>query len=38
MYHVKIKASKGSTPYFEDARSDEKRWLGVFFTPEIITP
>jgi hypothetical protein len=37
MYRVKIQAAKGSTPYFEDAQSDEKRWLGVFFTPEIIT-
>ncbi len=38
LYRVKIKASKGSTPYFEGEKSDEKRWLGVFFTPEIISP
>jgi hypothetical protein len=38
LYRVKIKASKGSTPYFENEKSDEKRWLGVFFTPEIISP
>jgi len=36
MYRVKIQAAKGSTPYFEDAQSDEKRWLGAFFTPELI--
>ena len=38
LYRVKIKASKGSTPYFESEKSDEKRWLGVFFTPELISP
>jgi len=38
IYRVKIKASKGSTPYFQSEKNDEKRWLGVFFTPEIISP
>ncbi|MBN1222481.1 MAG: hypothetical protein JXB23_04495 [Candidatus Aminicenantes bacterium] len=31
LYKIKIKASKGSIPYFEDKRSMEKRYLGVFF-------
>lgn len=38
MYRVRIKASKGASPYFEDNQTDEKRWLGVFFTPELRTP
>ncbi|MHB8055609.1 MAG: hypothetical protein ACYDH3_10220 [Candidatus Aminicenantales bacterium] len=38
MYRVRIKASKSSTPYFEDGQGNEKRWLGVFFTPELISP
>jgi len=38
MYRVRIKASASSSPYFEDEKSDEKRWLGVFFTPELISP
>lgn len=38
MYRVRIRADKGASPYFEDDKSDEKRWLGVFFTPELITP
>ncbi|MCX6566994.1 MAG: hypothetical protein NTW38_11335 [Candidatus Aminicenantes bacterium] len=38
MYRVRIKAAKGSIPYFEDGKSDERRWLGVFFTPELISP
>jgi len=31
LYKIRIKASKGSIPYFEDRRSLEKRNLGVFF-------
>ena len=38
MYRVRIKAAKGSIPYFEDKKSDERRWLGVFFTPELVSP
>jgi hypothetical protein len=38
MYRVRIKAAEGSIPYFEDNKSDERRWLGVFFTPELISP
>jgi hypothetical protein len=35
LYKLKIKASKGSIPYFEDEQSLEKRFLGVFFELEI---
>ena len=35
LYKLKIKASKGSIPYFEDEQSLEKRYLGVFFEFEI---
>ncbi len=35
-YRVKIKAAKGSTPYFEQAASLERRWLGVFFELEVV--
>ncbi len=31
LYKIKIRASKGSIPYFEDESSLEKRYLGVFF-------
>lgn len=31
LYRIKIGASKGSIPYFEDQSSLEKRYLGVFF-------
>jgi len=31
LYRIKIGASKGSIPYFEDRQSMEKRYLGVFF-------
>jgi hypothetical protein len=31
LYRIKIGASKGSIPYFEDKQSMEKRYLGVFF-------
>ncbi len=38
LYRIKIKASKGSIPYYESMGSREKRHLGVFFeikiTPE----
>ena len=36
LYRIKIGASKGSTPYFENETSDEKRFLGVFFEIEIV--
>lgn len=36
LYKIKIKASKGSIPYYEDGESDERRFLGVFFGLEII--
>jgi len=37
LYKIKIKASKGSIPYYEDKNSMEKRHLGVFFELEILT-
>lgn len=36
LYRLKIKAAKGSIPYFEDPLSDERRVLGVFFELELI--
>lgn len=36
LYRLKIKASKGSIPYFENSISDERRVLGVFFELELI--
>jgi len=36
LYRMKIKASKGSTPYFENESSKERRYLGVFFELEIV--
>ena len=36
LYKIKIKAAKGSIPYYEDESSDERRYLGVFFEIEII--
>lgn len=36
LYRLKIKASKGSIPYFEDPTSNERRVLGVFFELELI--
>jgi len=36
LYKIKIKASKGAIPYLEDQKSDERRFLGVFFEIEII--
>lgn len=36
LYQLKIKAEKGSIPYFEEQSSDERRFLGVFFKIEII--
>jgi hypothetical protein len=35
-YRIKVKAAKGSTPYFEQEASLERRWLGVFFELEVI--
>jgi len=36
LYRLKIRASKGSIPYYEDKQSQERRFLGVFFELEII--
>lgn len=36
LYRIKIKAEKGSIPYFEDEQSLERRHLGVFFELELI--
>jgi hypothetical protein len=35
-YRIKIRAAKGSKPYYENETSQERRWLGVFFEPEIL--
>ncbi|MBN1273096.1 MAG: hypothetical protein JXB26_12575 [Candidatus Aminicenantes bacterium] len=35
LYTFKIRAEKGSIPYFEDKKSDERRYLGVRFYPEL---
>ena len=36
LYHLKIKADKGSIPFFEDETSSERRYLGVFFSLELV--
>jgi hypothetical protein len=36
LYRIKIKAGKGSIPYYENRSSGERRYLGVFFEPELI--
>ncbi len=35
-YRMKIKAAKGSIPYYEDQKSMEKRYLGVFFELDLV--
>ena len=35
-YRIKLRAAKGATPYYEDRRSTDRRWLGVFFLPEVV--
>ena len=35
-YRVKVKAAKGSMPYYEGETSLERRWLGVFLEPEVL--
>ncbi|MCK4495728.1 MAG: hypothetical protein KAU91_05215, partial [Candidatus Aminicenantes bacterium] len=35
LFRIKIKASKGSIPYYEFEAGKEKRFLGVFFEIEI---
>lgn len=35
-YRIKVRAAKGSTPYFEQSSGKERRWLGVFFELEVI--
>jgi hypothetical protein len=36
LYRIKIKASKGSIPYFEMETSRERRFLGAFFEIDIV--
>ena len=36
LYRIKIRASKGSTPYYESETSKERRFLGVFFEMNIV--
>jgi hypothetical protein len=36
LYHIKIKAAKGSIPHYEDEDNLERRILGVFFEMELI--
>ncbi|MGB8953358.1 MAG: hypothetical protein WCC06_11920 [Candidatus Aminicenantales bacterium] len=36
LYKIKVKAAKGSTPYFESGDSLERRYLGVFFELELL--
>jgi len=36
LYRFKIKADKGSIPYYESEASKERRWLGVFFELEVV--
>jgi hypothetical protein len=36
LYPIKIKAAKGSIPYFENESALERRYLGVFFALELI--
>ncbi|MDH7512944.1 MAG: hypothetical protein QHH14_08360 [Clostridiales bacterium] len=35
-YRIKIKAAKGSIPYYEDQASKERRYLGVFFELNLV--
>jgi hypothetical protein len=35
-YRMSIRADKGAFPYYEDRKSSDRRWIGVFFTPEVI--
>ena len=35
-YRMSIRADKGAFPYYEDRKSGDRRWIGVFFTPEVI--
>lgn len=35
-YRMKIKAAKGSIPYYEDPKSLERRYLGVFFELDLV--
>jgi len=36
LHKIKIRASKSSTPYFEEPTSDERRILGVFFSIDVV--
>ena len=35
-YRIKIRAAKGSKPYYENESGLDRRWLGVFFEPEVL--
>jgi hypothetical protein len=35
-YNIKLRAAKGASPYYEDRKSPDRRWLGVFFLPEVV--
>jgi len=37
LYHIKIKAAKGSIPHYEDEDNQERRELGVFFEMDLIS-
>jgi hypothetical protein len=36
LFRLKIKADKGSIPYYESEANKERRWLGVFFNLEVV--
>jgi hypothetical protein len=36
LYKIKVRASKGSIPYYEKEANNEKRFLGVFFEINIV--
>lgn len=35
LYKIKVKASKGAIPYFEEQKNEERRFIGVLFEIEI---
>jgi len=35
-YHIKIRAAKGSIPYYEEPSGQERRYLGVFFELDLL--
>ncbi|MFQ6084060.1 MAG: hypothetical protein ACE5WD_11995 [Candidatus Aminicenantia bacterium] len=36
IYHLKIKSAKGAIPYFENKKSNDRRFLGVFVEIEVV--